>query len=338
MTMERAASHHPVPRTHPSAFRPAWWLPGGHLQTLYATYLKRAPRLALETELFELPDGDCTRGYWVRPLDPGKPLVILLPGLEGGPEAPYVRGLSGHLSRAGFGILILPFRGTWGNPNRQIASYHAGWTGDLDWILTHLEETRGLTPFALAGFSLGGNMMLHWLANAPRASRIRQAVGVSIPFDLSCVAHRMKQGAGRLYQAALVRDLRRTALRALADYSHPALQAGDLKKLRTFLDFDGRYVAPLYGFQNAEDYYSRTSSRAILARIRTPTLIIQALDDPIIPPCCLPHEQEWSDSTVFEWSPKGGHVGFIEGHWPGWGRHWLGERISEVLLERLGRS
>ncbi|MHB1544362.1 MAG: YheT family hydrolase [Gammaproteobacteria bacterium] len=319
--------------TRRSAFKPAWWLPGGHAQTLYAAYLKHAPRLQLETQIFELPDGDCTRGFWLLPRSPHQPLVMLLPGLEGDAGSPYIRGLARHLARAGYGILILPFRGTRGNPNRRRESYHAGWIGDLDWVVEYLNQEEKTAPLAIIGFSLGGNMLLRWLATSPGAARIQQAIGVSIPFDLSCVAHAMSRGTARLYQAALIQNLRRAAFQKLADHGHPTLQSIDLRKLRTFLDFDGRYVAPLYGFQDAEDYYAQTSSRSILGRIKTPTLILQSLDDPIIPGYCLPEESEWSASTILEWSPHGGHVGFIHGRWPFWGHAWINERITEALAQ-----
>lgn len=329
--MEPSSAPPPL-RTRRSRFKPAWWLPGGHLQTLYATFLKRAPRLALEAQLFELPDGDCTKGFWMSPgpAEPS-PLVILLPGLEGGVRSRYIRGLAGHLAEAGYRILILPFRGTQDNPNRHRETYHAGWIRDLDWVIGDLERTTNTVPFGIIGFSLGGNVLLRWLASAPAASRIRQAIGVSIPFDLSCVAHQMQRGAARVYQATLVRQLRKTAHHKLTSHGHPTLDVRHLRKLRTFLDFDGRYVAPLYGFRDAEDYYAETSSRAILKRIKTPTLLIQSRDDPLIPGSCLPDATEWSATTVLEWSPSGGHVGFIGGRWPFWGRAWLHERITEAL-------
>ncbi|EQD26968.1 alpha/beta hydrolase fold protein, partial [mine drainage metagenome] len=135
-----------------STFKPAWWLPGGHTQTLYATYLKRAPRLRLETQLFELPDGDCTRGFWLCPRRPGKPLVILLPGLRGDTGSPYIRGLAVRLAQAGYGILTLPFRGTRGNPNRRRETYHAGWVGDLDWVVEYLNQQEHAAPLAIIGF------------------------------------------------------------------------------------------------------------------------------------------------------------------------------------------
>ena len=325
-----------TPRIRRSTFKPAWWLPGGHLQTLYATYLKHSPPLKLETEAFELPDGDCTRGFWRLPRNPDRPLVILLPGLEGDAQSPYIRSLADRLGCLGYEILILPFRGTRSNPNRRRESYHAGWTADLDWVVECYARREPAGTLAVIGFSLGGNMLLRWLASASGAARVRQAIGVSIPFDLACVAHRMGHGAARFYQSVLVRELRRAARGQMARFGHPTLSPAQLRKLRTFLEFDGRYVAPLYGFRDAEDYYKQTNSRAILDQIRTPTLLLQSLDDPIIPGSCLPQDSEWSASTVVEWSPSGGHVGFISGRRPFSGHAWLDERILEALGTSLG--
>jgi predicted alpha/beta-fold hydrolase len=105
---------------------------------------------------------------------------------------------------------------------------------------------------------------------------------------------------------------------------------GSLENMRTFWDFDGRVTAPLNGFVDAEDYYRRASSRYFLGEIRTPTLMIQAADDPFVFPHSLPHVDELSACTQFELQAKGGHVGFVDGtlRQPG---YYLERRIPEWL-------
>lgn len=316
-----------------SAFRPAWWLPNGHAQTLYAALGRWVRGSPVRMETFEWADGDRTRGFWSgirRPDDCGT-TVVLLPGLEGGIRSPYIRGLLRRLAKDGHQVLVLPFRGSASNPSSGPQTYHAGWTHDLERIVAHLLAREPERALALVGFSLGGNMMLRWLATDPRADGIRQAIGVSIPFDLSCTAHWLRRGSGRLYERYLVAGLRRSARRHLGAHGHPVLDIRSLGRLKTFLAFDGQFVAPLHGFRDALDYYRQTSARPLLSRIRTPTLLLQALDDPLIPAGCLPDESEWGPETVFEWSEHGGHVGFISGHCPLWGAAWLEERIAQAL-------
>ncbi len=316
-----------------STFRPAWWLPNGHAQTLYAALGRRVPAAPVRMETFDWPDGDRTRGFWSsipRPNDGGT-TVVLLPGLEGGIRSPYIRGLLRRLAKDGHRVLVLPFRGSVSNPSAGPLTYHAGWTHDLERVVGHLLALEPERVLALVGFSLGGNMMLRWLATDPRAGDIRQAIGVSIPFDLSCTAHRLRRGSGRLYERYLVAELRRSARRHLRAHGHPTLDVRRLGRLKTFLEFDEHFVAPLHGFRDAHDYYRQTSARPLLSRIRTPTLLLQALDDPLIPPDCLPDESEWGSESVFEWSERGGHVGFISGRCPLWGDAWLEERIAQAL-------
>ncbi len=332
-----------------SRFRPAWWLPNGHWQTLYAAYFRRVPCPPLREETFEWPEGDRTRGFWSGTGRTGRAraTVLLLPGLEGGIRSPYIRGLLRRLVHDGHEVLVLPFRGSASNPACGRLTYHAGWTRDLEGVVGRLLTEDPERILAVVGFSLGGNMMLRWLATDPRADRIHQAIGVSIPFDLSCTAHGFRQGSGRIYERYLVAGLRRSARRHLRSQGHPTLDVRGLRRLRTFLEFDDHYVAPLHGFQDALDYYRQTSARPILSRVRAPTLILQARDDPLIPPACLPRESEWGPATVFEWSEHGGHVGFIGGAWPLWGSAWLEGRIAGVLsglvrspgnLSRSGRA
>jgi predicted alpha/beta-fold hydrolase len=323
-----------------SAFRPAWWLPNGHGQTLYAAYGRYVPASPVRMETFEWPDGDRTRGFWsgIRRREDRGTTVVLLPGLEGGIRSPYIRGLLRRLANDGHQVLVLPFRGSVSNPASGPLPYHAGWTHDLERVVGHLLAHQPERSLALVGFSLGGNMMLRWLATDPRADCIQQAIGVSIPFDLSCTAHQLRHGSGRLYERYLVAGLRRSARRHLRVHGHPVLDVRGLGRLKTFLEFDEHFVAPLHGFRDALDYYRKTSARPLLSRIETPTLILQAMDDPLIPPACLPHESEWGPATVLEWSAHGGHVGFIKGRCPLWGESWLEGRIGQALSGFTARS
>jgi predicted alpha/beta-fold hydrolase len=118
------------------------------------------------------------------------------------------------------------------------------------------------------------------------------AVAVSVPFRLDQCADRIGQGFSKVYQAHFMREMVAYIKNKQRQFQHDgredglaALAAlGSLENMRTFWDFDGRVTAPLHGFTDAEDYYRRASSRYFLGEIRTPTLIIQAADDPFVFP------------------------------------------------------
>jgi predicted alpha/beta-fold hydrolase len=222
-------------------------------------------------------------------------------------------------------------------------SYHSGASEDLAAAIAHLRAKRPLAPLYAVGYSLGGNVLLKHLGETGEASGLQGAAAVSVPFRLDQCADRIGIGFSRVYQKHFMGEMlayiRVKQSRFLQDGRADGLKTlealGSLEKMRTFWDFDGRVTAPLHGFLSAEDYYRRASSRYYLGAIRTPTLIIQAADDPFVFAHSLPEASELSACTEFELTTKGGHVGFVDGSLkrPG---YYLERRIPQWLLARHG--
>ena len=311
-----------------SPFRPAWWLPGPHLQTLWPTFFRRRPPLALARRRLETPDGDFLDLALARNSD--GPLVLLLHGLEGSLHSHYAAGLLATLESSGFRTAFLHFRGCSGEPNRLPRSYHSGETGDVDFVVHWL--ARELAPVdAVIGVSLGGNVLLRWLAERGEAAPVRRAVAVSVPFRLADADRRLRQGFSRIYLRHLLGRLKRSYRKKFARMPSPLNV--DLDALRTFHDFDEQVTAPLHGFAGADDYYTRASSRPVLKTIRTPTLILHARDDPFMFPDTVPTNVELSPAVTLELSDHGGHAGFVSGPWPWRAEYWLDQRIVSWLRE-----
>jgi predicted alpha/beta-fold hydrolase len=314
-----------------SAFRPAWWLPGPHLQTLFPYLFRKATVPALHRERLELPDGDFLDIDWT--MQGSGPLVLLLHGLEGSIGSHYVRGLLRSLSRNGFRIALLYFRGCSGEPNRLARSYHSGETGDLDRVIRHLVAAqRSGGPLCLVGVSLGGNVLLKWLGENPNQSLVARAVAVSVPFDLDAAARRLETGFSRLYQAFLLYKLRRSTRAKAGQHALPVDVSG-LRGLKTFRQFDDRVTAPLHGFAGVDDYYLKSGSGPYLKHILTPTLILQAADDPFMTPNVIPAEDQLGPGVRLEVTFRGGHVGFVAGRWPWKPHYWMDERVCEFLRD-----
>jgi uncharacterized protein len=315
----------------PSPFRPAWWLPGGHLQTLWPNYFRRRPRLALTPERVELPDGDFLDLAWSAP-NGGHP-VLVIHGLEGSLHSHYVGSTLAALHRVGLRPVFMHLRGCSGEPNRLPRSYHSGATEDLAAVLDHVARSRPPAVQAAVGFSLGGNLLLKYLGEQGTASALRAAVAVSVPFRLADAAQRLDQGLSRLYRNHLMRRLRAAYQRKHAGRTPPL--PADVGRLRSFWDFDDQVTAPLHGFAGADDYYARCSSRGFLGAITTPTLIIHAADDPFMFPDTVPGAAELGPGVTLELSPRGGHVGFVSGAVPGRAHYWTDRRIPEFLTDCL---
>ncbi len=154
-------------------------------------------------------------------------------------------------------------------------------------------------------------------------------------------ADRIGQGFSKVYQAHFMREMLAYIKDKQRQFQHDGRvdglatlsRLGPLTGMRTFWDFDGRVTAPLHGYRDAEDYYRRASSRYFLGAIRTPTLIIQAADDPFVFRHSLPEPAELATDTEFELQDKGGHVGFVDGSLgkPG---YYLERRIPQWLAGR----
>lgn len=302
------------------------------MQTLWPTLFRRGPRLSLHTERLELPDGDFVDLHWTP--HNGQPIVIVLHGLEGCSQSPYTRGLLHTLQRIGLRAVVMHFRGCSGTPNRLPRSYHSGDTADLAYLVQTLRQREPGTPLMAVGYSLGGNVLLKWLAEAGAQAPLAAAVAVSVPFVLAQSAERMNKGFSRVYQWKLLKSMRR---RIDAKLQHMPLNIGtrDLSSLRSFRQFDDAVTAPLHGFDDADHYYALSSCRQYLRNIVVDTLILHARDDPFMTEHVIPATNELSAHVRLELYATGGHVGFIAGPWPWRTRYWLEERIPRYLQQHL---
>jgi len=311
-----------------SDFQVAWWCRNPHLQTLWPYFMRPRPRPDYRRERLELRDGDFLDLDW-HEIQPVGPLTIIMHGLAGCSRSHYVRGLVTELARHGIRSVVMHHRGCSGQLNRLDRSYHAGETGDIATLVKTIKRREPATPLAIVGYSLGGNMLLKWLAGKSEPP-VSAAVAVSVPFLLEPGVARMERGWSRLYQWRLVGLLRRSTAEKFSGRPGP-ISRQELKALRTFRSFDDRVTGPLHGFRNAAEYYQRCSSRSFLSRITTPVLILHALDDPMMTAEVVPTAGELSHTIRFELSARGGHVGFVSGRWPWRARYWLDRRIRAYL-------
>ncbi|WP_425917296.1 hydrolase [Pseudomonas sp. GWSMS-1] len=327
-----------------TSFKPAWWLPGPHLQTLWNPMCRQPAKLARTRERLWLEDGDFLDLDWHGPHEANTPLVLVLHGLTGSSDSLYVLGLQQTLAAQGWASVALNWRGCSGEPNLLARGYHSGASEDLAETVRHLRAQRPMAPLYAVGYSLGGNVLLKYLGETGADSHLQGAAAVSVPFRLDQCADRIGMGFSRVYQSHFMREMvayvkdkqRLFAHQGMSDRLSTLEKLGPLDNMRTFWDFDGRITAPLHGYADAEDYYRRASSRYFLGQIETPTLIIQAADDPFVFPHSLPEASELSPSIEFELHAHGGHVGFVEGSLgkPG---YYLERRIPQWLAEQAAK-
>jgi uncharacterized protein len=307
----------------PRPFRPAWWLPGAHAQTIAGRYVRPPHGVHYRRERVETPDGDFLDLDFatvdgVPVTADGAPLCIVVHGLEGSAQSSYVLETCRALAERGIRSVAMNFRSCSGELNRTARFYHAGDTGDLAFLLDLLAGRFPSATLLGIGFSLGANQLLKYLGEQGERSRIRAAAAVSVPYDLGRGADKLWASfMGRVYTRHFVGRLvgkYRLKRATMGELPSPALQADRILGSRSFREFDDALTARLHGFRDADDYYTSSSSAQFLHAIRVPTLLVQALDDPFVDESALPHRAiDGNPHLVKAFVPHGGHVGFIAG-------------------------
>ena len=259
---------------------------------------------------------------------PDRPLVILMHGLTGCERSSYVRMTAAHLLQRGYPVLRLNLRGAGPSRKHCREGYHAARIEDLEHVYAALPENAVRYGTAIVGYSLGGNLLLKFLAEAGARHPVRAAVSISAPIDLALAQRRIMERRNRVYHHYLLTRMRKEGLLLFKDRR--------LRKrillARTVWDLDDA-IAPLYGFGGADDYHRRASAGPVLGEIGVPTLLIHGLDDPWIPA---------EPYLSFDWKrhpqltallpERGGHVGF---HGRGDRTPWHDRCIARFLSRRI---
>jgi len=315
-------------------FKPAWWLPGPHLQTLGARMLRPRRGVAFRRERWTTPDGDFLDLDFAAGEDlRDDVLVLLLHGLEGSAHSGYSYQILRRLLDHGIAGVGLNFRSCSGELNRGRRLYHSGETSDLAWVVDRLREENPGRRLAVVGVSLGGNVLLKHLGERGSSAELAAAAAWSVPFDLAAGARFMERGFARQYVGRLLRSLK-SKVRTRAGEIGQHIDLERSLRARTFWEFDDAATAPLHGFDGADDYYRQSSSAAFIPTITVPTLVIHSRDDPFLPAHAIPEKAMHSNPAVTPVIPDhGGHVGFVSGGVPFLPHFWAEDLIARWLVD-----
>jgi predicted alpha/beta-fold hydrolase len=291
-----------------SAYSPPALLRNGHLQTLLGAALPhvRLP-VPVSTERIELRDGDFLDLRWIR--TGSDRVAIVTHGLEGCADNRDVRGMAAALASARWDVLAWNLRGCGPDPNRLPRFYHSGDTADLATVIDR--AAQDYTSIALVGFSLGANLTLKYLGEAVPHPAVAASVAISAPIDLAgCAAKLDRDPWNRLYLRRFMKTLV-AKVKAKSLQFPGEIDVAGIEKIRTFGEFDDQFTAPLHGFANAAEYWSRSSALPLLSRITVPTLLLNARDDPFLAATCFP-EDDGNPHLFIETPAHGGHLGFLQ--------------------------
>jgi len=254
--------------------------------------------------------------------------IIISHGLEGNSVRPYMLGMANAFVQVGWNAISWNYRGCNGKSNNSIRSYHSGFTDDLIEVVQFAKKQPNIRNLVLIGFSLGGNMTLRYLAGTNFDRLVRAAVVFSVPLNLHDSCIQISKGTNWLYSQRFLKSLKQKIKQKAKAF--PELDSVMLKQIQDLKAFDDHYTAPMHGFKNAIDYYKTCSAIYVLDQVKTPTLIINALNDPFLPPSCYPYELLADNQQVFMEMPKrGGHVGFYSNDSDG--HYWSEKRALEFV-------
>jgi hypothetical protein len=317
-----------------SKFKPAWWLPGPHLPTIWGKMVRRRTPMHDRLERVATPDGDHVTLVRMGKIQEGVPHLLILHGLEARVGAKYAHGMLEEARKIGWSGDMLMFRSCDGEVNTARRFYHSGETTDLDFIVRRLIAAHTDLQLMMCGVSLGGNVLLKWLGEQGRSlpSPVKRAAAVSVPYDLEAGARLMENGFARVYVRHFLGTLVAKTAKKLELY--PDLcDFAKLRTARSFFEFDDILTGPVHGFAGAHDYYQRSSSIHFLDDIRIPTLLMNAWNDPFLPQAVLATVRNIArrnQHLFVEFPRTGGHVGWVAGQ-PWAQRYYMEGRIVEWL-------
>lgn len=356
-------------RIDPSPCPNPFWLPGGLPQTLYGATAAHHHHIAFIRERVDTPDGDFIDFDWAGPglntertpsgevvradprlahtaakrwmrdddrialsADDGGPALILFHGLEGGSNSHYAQAVAHHFRALGWVVVIAHFRGCSGFSNRMARAYYSGDSADLAFMLETVRRHMPHARWHAVGVSLGGNAMLKCLGDNPDSTRwLTACAAVCVPLDLAaCGNHLSTSRAVRTLCAWYFLKPMKNKLMEKARRFPGTIDVLRLGRIGTLREFDDLYTAPMHGYKNALDYWTRAASKPALKSLGTPALVLNTRNDPFVPAPSLPGAHDCSDQVLLHQPAQGGHVGFTSGPFPGH-TGWLPARLERYF-------
>lgn len=295
-----------------STYKPPFWAKKSFVSTLFSGLARKVKGVVQTRERITLPDTDFIDLDWSYAKEKSNKVIVLLHGLEGHAQRPYLTGAAKLFNANGVDAVGVNFRGCSGETNLLYRSYHSGATEDLDAVVTHLLTKNIYDEIYIKGISLGANMVLKYVGeqrNLPK--ELKAVIAVSAPCDLKTSCDALLSLRNRHYAIRFLDHLKQKLKPKLIQFPDK-ISLQDYKSIKTLLDFDNVYTSKAHGFKDAFEYYKTASSLPFLPHIKVPTLLINALNDSFLSPECYPVKAAKQNPNLFLEMPKyGGHVGFI---------------------------
>ncbi|GGW64529.1 hypothetical protein DFQ11_102100 [Winogradskyella epiphytica] len=295
-----------------STYKPPFWAKKSFVSTVYSGLVRSVNGIEQTRERIDLPDGDFLDLDWSYAEQTPNKLIILLHGLEGNAQRPYITGSAKLFNDHGVDAVAVNFRGCSGEPNRLFRSYHSGATEDLDAVIKHVLTKNQYNEIFIKGVSLGANLALKYVGEGHSIPKeIKAVIGISTPCDLKGSCDELLSLKNKHYAIRFLAHLKDKLVSKLSQYPEK-LTIEEFNSIKTLIDFDNVYTSKAHGFKDAFDYYEKSSCLQFLPHIEIPSLIINSLNDSFLSATCYPIKAAKENPNLHLEMPRfGGHVGFI---------------------------
>lgn len=296
-----------------SNYKPPFWAKKSFVSTVFSGLARQVNGVVQTRERLELTDGDFLDLDWSYAEKPSQKVIILLHGLEGSAQRPYITGPAKLFNQNGIDACAVNFRSCSGETNRLYRSYHSGATEDLEAVISHVLSKDKYKDIYIKGISLGANLALKYAGERDEIpTELKAIIAVSTPCDLKGSCGELLSLKNKHYAIRFLDHLKKKLKPKLEQFPENITLA-DFNKIKSLIDFDHIYTAKAHGFKDAYDYYAQASCLQFLPNVKVPSLIINALNDSFLSHGCYPVKEAKHNPDLFLEMPKyGGHVGFID--------------------------
>jgi len=311
---------------------PPAYLFNGHLETIIPSIFRKVSDVSYKREKIDTPDGDFLNLDWSN-VGSSK-LLIISHGLEGDSERHYVKGMVKLFNSSKVDVLVWNNRSCGGEINLRPILYHHGASYDVDTVISHVLKALSYQDIFLTGISMGGAQTLKYLGEKgiDLPVEIKRAAVYSTPCNLLSSAATLKYRSNTFYKNKFLGKLKNKMREKAVQYPD-LIDLEQLERVTDFDAFDTLFTAKLHGFKDAADFYKSVSADNWMPTIAIPTLVINALNDPLLGGECYPVKlAEIKKELTLEMPKRGGHTGFVisKNEFT-----WAEYRVQEFLLDRL---
>ncbi|KAI8376086.1 Alpha/Beta hydrolase protein [Radiomyces spectabilis] len=331
---------------HSAQFHPSPYLFNGHLQTMYAAMYKdtaTADKIVYERELLRMANGGQVSLDWTLPASgapaftDSTPTLVILHGLTGGSHEAYIRGLLEVVTRPPFNYrgVVMNARGCCNTDILTPQLFNGAWTDDLRECLAHLQKKLAPgTPLIGIGYSLGSNILVKYLGEEGDKTPFKAAISVANPFDFLVSSNALERGflSKHVYTRAMANNLKRLfevnkeMMAQRQDISYDQVMAA-----QSIREFDDACTRKVFGYTTVNNYYREASSSQFIEHVKVPLLCLNAMDDPIATPECIPWDEiKINPYVVLATTEHGGHLGWFEHFYHP--SRWVDKPLAEFIV------